>query len=126
MKYHLPSFSRSFYFILSPLYFSHSFLFTLYFPLVFRLGLSFFSSSNGEINKHTHTNRKNLLLLLLLRSHLCIYVTNEGDNSTNTTSRLKQFGRMLSNLTDGTTKIEEKKKSSHHSCRVNVYVIFTH
>jgi hypothetical protein len=33
---------------------------------------------------------------------VCVYVTNEGDNSTNTTSRLKEFGRMLNNLTDGT------------------------
>jgi hypothetical protein len=51
-------FSRSFYFILSPLYFSHSVLFTLYFPLVFRLGLSFFSLSNGEINTHTQIHKK--------------------------------------------------------------------
>ncbi len=103
-------FSRSFYFILSPLYFSHLVLFTLYFPLVFRLGLSFFSSANGEINTHTQTHEKSFSSSSSSSScsfsSVCAYVTNEGDNSTNTTSRLNQFRRMLNNLTDRTTEID--------------------
>jgi hypothetical protein len=99
-------FSRSFYFILSPLYFSHLVLFTLYFPLVFRLGL-FFLFVVKWWDKYIHKHmKKSLSSSSSSFSIICVYVTNEGDNSTNTTSRLNEFGRMLNNLTDRTSQID--------------------